>query len=325
MKGNHFHSLVLGSLLLLGTACNASRISGTYVAHAPTFVEMLQLTQTPDGQISGVLSHVELKSNGRISSEQSALDGTADAGQLTLNFPSILSFISSKSLAGTISGDTIRLQIVDSNGNVASEVFGLSSPSQFKEYADEMKSKGQAIAYNTKLLKLVQQYRETVANAEHWIANAEAHAQRIPNGKADYEKIESQMKALLDREHHEVDVNTRTQISLQVEQGDLAGERLDMQVEQIWDVEIGNTGVKIEKDFTDWDGNCGTDEELRKQGANEQAISAWDRACKEVVTERTKFDPIYERMSDQRASLRSFQTTAQAHRRALVNEANRIQ
>jgi len=73
MKGT-FHSLVLGALLPAGTACHGSPISGTYVAHAPTFAEMLQLTQTPDGQISGVLSHVELKSDGRVSSEQSAVD-----------------------------------------------------------------------------------------------------------------------------------------------------------------------------------------------------------------------------------------------------------
>jgi hypothetical protein len=82
MKGN-FHSLVLVSILLVGTACNASQVSGTYVAHASTFAEMLQLTQTSDGQISGVLSHVELKSDGSGSSEQSPVNGTADAGQLT--------------------------------------------------------------------------------------------------------------------------------------------------------------------------------------------------------------------------------------------------
>src|SRR5437667_4455656 len=87
MKG-HFHSLVSVSLLLIGTAaCNASQVSGTYVTHAATFAEMLQLTETPDGQINGVLSHVELKKDGTTSSEQSPVNGNADAGQLTLKFP----------------------------------------------------------------------------------------------------------------------------------------------------------------------------------------------------------------------------------------------
>jgi hypothetical protein len=324
MKAN-FHAVVAVSLLLAGTACQASRISGTYVAHASSLTEMLQLTQTPDGQISGVLSFVALKPDGAIKSEQTPVNGSADEGQLTLKFPTILSFIPGKSLAGTISGNTIHLQIVDSNGNVSSEAFERSSPAQFKAYADDMKSKGRAIVYNAKLMNLAQQYRETVANAEDWIANAGAHAERIPNAKADYEKIESQMRSLVGKERQTLDSNIRTQISLQVEQGDLAGERADMQLEQIWDLAIGRTGVKLQKEFTGWDGNCATDRQLHKQGATDQAISEWDQACKQVVAERAKFEPIYKQMSEQRANLKSFQATAQAHRRDLVNEANRIQ
>ena len=49
------------------------------------------------------------------------------------------------------------------------------------------------------------------------------------------------------------------------------------------------------------------------------------KPCKEVVAERAKFEPIYRRLSEQRADLKSFQVTAQAHRKSLVNEANRIQ
>ena len=116
------------------TACNASPISGTYVAHATSFAEMLQLTQTSGGQISGVLSHVELKSDGRPSSEQSPMNGPADGGQLALKFPTTLSFIPGKSLGGTIGGNTIHLQIVESNGNVSAEAFERSTPSQFKAY-----------------------------------------------------------------------------------------------------------------------------------------------------------------------------------------------
>jgi gas vesicle protein len=324
MKGN-FHALVWISILLVSTACNASQASGTYVAHASTFAEMLQLTQTSDGQISGVLSHVELKSDGSVSSELSPVNGTADADQLTLKFPSVLSFISGESLAGTISGNAIHLQIVDSSGNVSSETFERSSVSQFKAYADEMKSRGQGIAYNAKLLNLAREYRETVANAENWIANAQAHAQRIPNAKADYDRIESQMHSLVERERQTLDSVSRSQISVAVTQADIAGEQVDIQVQQVWDLGIGDSGAKLEKEFTGWDGNCGTDQQLRKQGATDQAISAWDQACKQAMSERAKFEPIYKQMSEQRAELRSFQATAQAHRKNLVGEANRIQ
>lgn len=325
VKSSLLESLVVISMLLECAACNASQVSGSYVAHGSTFAEMLQLTQTSDGQISGVFSHVELKSNGRVSSEQSPVSGSADAGQLTLKFPSILSFISGKSLAGTISGNAIHLQIVDSSGTVVLESFERSSPSQFKAYADEMKSKGQGIVYNAKLLKLAQEYRETVANAESWIANAEAHSARIPNAKADYDRIEKQMTSLVVRERTAADRITRSQIAVAVTQADIAGEQVDIQVHQVWDVSIGDSGVRLEKEFTGWDGNCGTDQQLRTQGATEQAMSAWDQACKQVVTERAKFEPIYKQISDQRSQLRSFQASAQAHRKVLVDEANKLQ
>jgi hypothetical protein len=55
-----FRSLVLIPVLLVAAVCNASPVSDTNVAHAPTFAEMLQLTQTPDGQITGVLTRASL-------------------------------------------------------------------------------------------------------------------------------------------------------------------------------------------------------------------------------------------------------------------------
>jgi hypothetical protein len=326
MKGNRFHLLNLISLLLVGTtACNASQVSGTYVAHSSTIAEMLQLTQTPDGQISGVFSYAELKSDGRVSSKQTPVSGTADAGQITLKFPGVLSFISGTSLAGTINRNAIHLQIVDSTGNVLSEAFERSSPSQFKTYADEMKSKGQGIVYNTQLLNLAQKYRETVANAERWIANAEQHAERISNAKASYERIESQMKLLVAKERATSNSVARSQISVAVTQGDIAGEQVDIQLQQIWDIGIGDSGTKLAKGFTGWDGNCSTSQVLHRLGPTTSAIEAWNEACKQLVAERARFEPIYRRLSEQRGELRSFQATAQAHRKALVNEANRFE
>jgi hypothetical protein len=325
MSSSWLQSLVLVSTLLVGTACNASQISGTYVAHTTTFAEMLQVTQTSNGQINGVFTHAELKEDGSVSSQQADFSGSTDAGQIMLKFPILSFFMSGKSLAGTVSGITIHLQIVDSNGNVSSEAFERGSASQFKAYADEMKSKGQGIAYNAKLMNLAREYRETVANAENWIANAQAHAQRIPNAKADYDRIESQMHSLVERERQTLDSVSRSQLSVAVTQADIAGEQVDIQVQQVWDFNIGDSGVKLEKEFTGWDGNCGTDQQLRKQGATDQAISAWDQACKQVVAERAKFEPIYKQMSEQRAELRSFQATAQVHRKALVDQANKMQ
>jgi hypothetical protein len=52
--------------LILTTAFNASRVSGTYVCHGPGFAVMLQLTATQNGGIDGVFSSVEMKYDGSI-------------------------------------------------------------------------------------------------------------------------------------------------------------------------------------------------------------------------------------------------------------------
>lgn len=318
-------SLVLALILFVAVASNAFQASGTYVAHSSTFAEMLQLTQTYDGELSGVLSHVELKSDGSISSEQSSVNGTAHAGEVTLKFPSALSFISGKSVAGTISGNAIRLQIMDSSGNVSTEAFERGSGSQFKAYADEMKSRSRGIVYNAKLLNLAREYREMVANTENWIANAQGHVQRIPNARADYDKIESRMHVLVDREQRATDSVDRSQLSAAVTQADIAGEQIDIQVQQVWDLGIVDAGVRLEKDFASRDDNCGMDQQHREQGATDQAILVWNQACRQVVAEQGKFEPIYKQLSEQRSGLRSFQAKAQMHRKALVDLANKLQ
>ena len=143
-----------------------------------------------NGQLSGVLSLVELNQDGNVSSEQTPVNSTADSDQLTLKFPAILSFISVRSLSGTINESTIHLRSWTPKGNVSSEEFVRSTPAQFKAYADEMKSKGQRIVYNTKLLNLAQQYRETVTNADNLDSKCRGTRRKSPDAKAGYEKIE---------------------------------------------------------------------------------------------------------------------------------------
>lgn len=122
---------------LVTTLCGASRISGTYVSHGPNFAEMLQLTQTDNGQLSGALSSVELKPEGNITSVQDSVTGVVDAEQLTLNVRSVpLSFLSGATIAGTVTGSSIQLQIIDAKGNVTQDVFVRGTPTDFKAYVD---------------------------------------------------------------------------------------------------------------------------------------------------------------------------------------------
>jgi hypothetical protein len=60
--------LLLTPILLIASVCSASRVSGTYVNHGANFTEMLQLTETNNGQISGVISSLSLKDDGTVKS-----------------------------------------------------------------------------------------------------------------------------------------------------------------------------------------------------------------------------------------------------------------
>ncbi|MFI5088619.1 MAG: hypothetical protein ACHP7P_01000 [Terriglobales bacterium] len=306
--------ILLGSILLVTTICSASRISGTYVAHGTDFAEMLRLTQTDNGQVSGVLISVQLEAGGNITSRQTAVTGVTDADQLTLG-----------NMAGTVRGNTIQLQWVDPKGNVATSAFVRSTPDDFKAYADQLKSKGRGIVLSTQLTEGAQRFRQTVQSAEKWIGNAELHADRIPRVKAAYEKIENQMRSLVAQERSEPYGSVaRTQISVMVGQGDIAGGQTDIEVSQIWDFGIEEPGTGLYKDFTNWDGNCGSPDQLRGRGATPQSIEAWESGCKQALAGREKFIPIYKRIVEQGVQLKSFQSGAEARRKALVDEANRI-
>jgi hypothetical protein len=313
-------------ILLVSTSCSASRISGTYVAHGAGFAEMLQLAQTDNGQLSGVFTSVRLKPEGSITSDQTPVTGVIDADQLTLSVRSgFLQFFGAGSVAGTIRGNTIQLQTVDSKGNVAASVFVRSTPDDFKAYADQLKFKGEKIVLSRQLTERAQRLRQTAQSAEKWIGNAELHADRIPRAKAAYEKIENQMRSLVAQERSEPSGSVaRTQISVRVGQGDIAGEQTDIEVNRVWDLGIEEPGAELYRDFTDWDGNCGNPDELRSRGAAPQSIEAWESGCKQALAERETFMPIYKRIMEQRAQLKSFQSAAEAHRKALVGEADRI-
>lgn len=303
-------------------ASSQSRMSGVYVGHGTGFAEMLQLTQTGNGQISGVFTSIELKEKGEINSRQTTVTGAVDAGQLTLKFGS---FIFANTLAGTFNGNTIRFQIADSSGNVTSPVFVRGTAGEFKRYADSLKAQGKGIQLSAELLSRARQFRETVEQTEKWIADAELHEQRIPRIKDSYDHIEQHMQTLIARERQTVDSVTRTQISLDVGQGDLAGGQADLQVEQVWDLSILSNGQSLYQTFANWNERCGLSEQFMRSGATMQAVQSWETACKSALAEKQRFIPIFKHISSQRAEVKAIQEAAQSRRKALVEEAQRLE
>jgi hypothetical protein len=167
--------------------------------------------------------------------------------------------------------------------------------------------------------------RQAIRSAEQWISNAELHAQKIPRVKDYYRQLEDKMRSLVARERRTQDSVDRSQISVMVDQGDVAGTQSDLQVNQTWDLSIGDSGQNLSRIFASAPSNCGASGELQKRGATRQAEEAWESACRTVLAERLKFEPIYKRVMEQRADLKSFQAKAQSNRQALVDEASRIQ
>lgn len=313
--------LVLVSICI-ATPCSASRVSGTYVGHGSTFAEMLQLTESGGGQLSGVLSSVTLHDNGKVNAEQMSITGVVDGDQITLT---VHSFLSGSSLGGTIRGNTIQLQTVDSKGNVSSSVFIRNTPDAFTTFADELKSKGEGIVFSSKLLNGARELRQMVQSADNWMSTAEVHAGRMANVRVAYQRIEEKMQVLVDRERATRESLARSQIAVEVSQGDVAGSQTDIEVNQIWDLTIGNPGLDLAKAFANWDGNCGTPQDLQKRGASGQAIEAWLSACRVTLDERAKFGPVFKRIMDQRNEVKALQATAEAHRKALVIQATRME
>jgi len=309
-------------LAFAATAAGQSRMSGAYVGHGTGFAEMLQLTQTSNGQISGVFTSVELKEEGEIKAQQTTVSGSVDAGQVTLKFGS---FIFTNTVAGTFNGNSIRLQITDSKGNVTSPVLVRGTADEFKRYTDSLKAQGKGIKLSVELLSRARQFRETVEQTEKWIADAELHERRIPRIKDSYEQIERQMQALIARERQTVDSVTRTQVSLDVGQGDLAGGQADLQVEQVWDLSILSNGQSLYQTFANWNERCGLSEQFMRSGATMQAVQSWETACKGALAEKQRFIPIFKHISSQRAEVKAIQEAAQSRRKALVEEAQRLE
>ena len=203
-------------------------------------------------------------------------------------------------------------------------VFSRATVATFEAHSNELKKHSTFIINSRKLTDRAQELRELVSRSEAWIANAQLHAQRLPNVKARYEGIEATMRSMVATERTTGDLVQRAQISVAVRQGDITGGQVDIEVNQVWDLEIENEGNNLSHSFGSWDGSCAEPTDLH-QRASAKSIASWERACKEAAAERDKFIPSFKRVMQQRSELKSLQVEAEAHRKALVTEADQLQ
>jgi hypothetical protein len=96
------------SVLLLLAGCSHS-ISGAYVSRGQQFSELLQITQSPDGQLLGTLSHTAVKPDGSLERFTLNINGTTDGHAITLVGKANELFAIPTNMSGTIDGDDISL------------------------------------------------------------------------------------------------------------------------------------------------------------------------------------------------------------------------
>jgi hypothetical protein len=282
---------------------------------------MLQLTQATGGQITGVVSVVELDSSGSVKADTSSITGgTLDGAQLTLTLhPGMFG----TNISGTRVGNTIRLQSVDRDGRISSSIFTRSSVSGFGTCADQLQQKSTIIKMNSNLSSQIRQFSQTVHDAEAWIQNAQLHASRIPTADGHYSQIQEEMQKLVERERSTLDRGDRFQISLDVNQKRIDGDLFDIDVNQTWEWPIESQLKTITQQLA----GCATTCNLRdaeKPGTEPTIKDQWESGCRNVLAVHANFQSIAQKVMEQRSELKAYQAKAKTLREATVTQAESL-
>lgn len=182
-------------LALMVAGCSPHTVSGAYVAQGPQFVELLQITQSPDGQLLGTLNHFDIKPDG--SSERFTLNisGNTDGHALTLIGKANEAFAVPTNMSGTAEHGVIT--VTQPNGI---ERFALSSPEAYQTAIQRLGEEGNAIQQaNAQQQQLDQEKQQEIAaeNAKQAaINNANQRVQDLANALNKY--------ASMVQEHHDL-------------------------------------------------------------------------------------------------------------------------
>ncbi len=280
---------------------------------------MLQITQTDNGQLTGVLSVVEANKDSQIETVQRPFTGALDNGQITLSFKELLG---TNTLSGKARANTIDLQFVDSTAGVHTWAFALGSAEEFGKYSTAIRAQVDSAKVNATLAQIVQICERTINQAEAWLATSQGRASRISNIYDRYKEIESGMRTLIDKERQTRNPVTRSQISVAITQGGVTGTQTDVQVDQVWD-NVVDSGAALLRELSQ---SCGpTEAELRARNAAPDSIADFKVACENLAREKTRFEPEFRRVAEVRNSLKIFQAEAEKRRQALDNLGTRLQ
>jgi hypothetical protein len=149
--------------------------------------------------------------------------------------------------------------------------------------------------------------------------------QRFPGIKEGYQQIEDGMRALVSKERSTPNPNMRTQISVTVIERNVTGIEADVRVNEVWN-QLLDAGASLNSAFARFSPSCGVSEqELRSHGALQAAVEAWRMACRNILAEKAKFDPVFGLVTEKMVELKVLQRDAQRRRRTLMDEARSLQ
>lgn len=155
------------STLLLIAGCSQS-LSGAYIARGQQFSELLQITQSHEGQLLGTLTHIAVKPDGSIERITANISGVTDGHSITLIAKANEPLSTTANMSGTVDGSMISITQPNGVENFVK--------ADAKEYQDDAQ----------KLVKLAADVREHRANAlrqqqmtDQQIARQEAEQHRI--------------------------------------------------------------------------------------------------------------------------------------------------
>ena len=305
---------------LVGLLAGCSHtVSGAYVAHGTGFVEMLQLTQSPNGAILGTLSHTQIKPNGTLDRNTFNITGAADGSSITLVAHIPIPLVPNANMSGTVSGHGITLNLPTGSA----ETFTASTAEDYQAAVQHLSDQAQAIRqklqaqtaqaeqvrHSADLDSQVDSLNRRLTNYAVMVQSAKAQ-QQIAAFHHAHEQLLAKARKDLDIEH------TYRRGSYAASQGDFAISQLQFQLSSVnfnW-MDMPSTGRAHLKEFDAAiaQSPCSAQPDLSHCAAQPAAVRAYQTA-RTVVAKRC--DDVEATMKNDDAAMKSLVEQAEQYTR----------
>lgn len=113
MLSKLYHLVAVSCLMFFLAGCGNKGVSGAYIATGPQLINLLQLTESKDGQLLGSMSEVKYKADGTMERMALSVSGTTDGQSITIAVKSDTLLAQSVNLSGTVEDGGITFSGAD--------------------------------------------------------------------------------------------------------------------------------------------------------------------------------------------------------------------